>query len=56
MSLPLLFSYIDPVSGSILVQVIIAAIIGSIAFFRRSLGGFVRTVFRWKRSGNESSK
>lgn len=31
-----LFGYIDPMSGSIVLQVIIAGVIGGLAFFRRS--------------------
>jgi hypothetical protein len=42
---PLLFAYIDPVSGSILLQVIIAGIIGAIGYFFRPLWRFVRRLF-----------
>ena len=55
MSLPVLFSYIDPVSGSILLQVILAAIIGCIALFRRSIWGLLRMVFRRSEGNNDSS-
>jgi hypothetical protein len=35
-------AYIDPVSGSILIQAIVAAGAGSVAFFRRSIWAIVR--------------
>jgi hypothetical protein len=37
----LLVAYIDPISGSILLQTIVAAGVGALAFFRRSISGFV---------------
>ena len=43
-------AYIDPFSGSILLQVIVAGVIGSIAFFRRALWRAGRAVFRIKAS------
>ncbi|HYV85395.1 MAG TPA: hypothetical protein VFB49_05755 [Patescibacteria group bacterium] len=35
-------AYIDPVSGSILIQAIVAAAAGTVAFFRRSIWAVVR--------------
>jgi hypothetical protein len=35
-------AYIDPVSGSILIQAIVAAGAGAIAFFRKSIWGVIR--------------
>lgn len=35
-------AYIDPVSGSILIQTVLAAIAGGVAFFRRSLWALLR--------------
>jgi hypothetical protein len=36
--------YIDPMSGTILLQVLIAAAIGTVAFFQRSIWGVVRRI------------
>lgn len=38
--------YIDPMSGALLLQVVIAAVVGCLAFFRRSVWGLVRAIFR----------
>jgi hypothetical protein len=35
-------AYIDPVSGSILIQAIVAAGAGTVAFFRKSIWAIVR--------------
>jgi hypothetical protein len=32
--------YIDPVAGSIVVQAIVAGVVGGVAFFRRSIARF----------------
>ena len=37
-------AYIDPVSGSILIQAIVAAGAGTVAFFRKSIWAIVRRV------------
>jgi hypothetical protein len=37
-------AYIDPVSGSILIQAVVAAGAGAVAFFRRSIWGVIRRV------------
>jgi hypothetical protein len=52
-----LFSYIDPVSGAIVLQLIMAGAVGVVAFFRRSLWALCRTVLRLKGpdSGNPKS-
>jgi len=49
-----MFSYIDPGSGAILLQVIIAAVIGGLAYFRRSIWRIVCFVLRIKRSDSSS--
>lgn len=43
-----LLSYIDPMSGAILLQVLAAAVIGCVAFFRRSILGIVGLALRGK--------
>jgi len=35
-------AYIDPVSGSILIQAIVAAVAGTVAFFRKSIWRVIR--------------
>jgi len=35
-------AYIDPVSGSILIQAIAAAMVGTVAFFRKSIWSVIR--------------
>ena len=52
----MVFSYIDPMSGSILLQVVIAAVIGCVAYFRRSVWQITCFVFRIKRSNDSSSE
>lgn len=44
MVLPCPLGYIDPMSGTILLQVVIAAAIGSMAFLRTSIWGVVRRI------------
>ena len=36
-----IFSYIDPFSGSILLQLAIAGVVGAIGFFRKSMDSMV---------------
>jgi len=48
-------AYIDPLSGSILLQVIIAGVLGCIAFFRRSIWRVLRLVGRAKPLDEDSS-
>ncbi len=50
MTLLTLFAYIDPMSGAILLQVIIAGFVGCVAFFRRSIGRVFGRVFGRKQS------
>lgn len=45
-----LLGYIDPFSGAIVVQVIIAGIVSVAAFFRRSIFALVRPLLFWKRT------
>ena len=42
MSWQVRLAYIDPVSGSILIQTILAAVAGGLTFFRRSLWDVIR--------------
>ena len=53
--LPTLLAYIDPVSGAILLQVIVAGIVGCVAFFRRSIWRILRFVFRLKSSDEDTT-
>lgn len=46
MTVSSLFSYIDPGSGAILLQVVIAGVIGSMIFFRATVSRIVRFVTR----------
>jgi uncharacterized membrane protein SpoIIM required for sporulation len=50
----LLVVYIDPISGSILLQAIVAAGVGGLAFFRRSIGGFFRRFRRHEPPDNRT--
>jgi hypothetical protein len=36
--------YIDPVSGSIVLQAVVAGVVGSVAFFRRSIARVFRSI------------
>jgi hypothetical protein len=36
--------YIDPVSGSIVLQALVAAVVGGVAFFRRSIARVFRGI------------
>jgi hypothetical protein len=49
-----MLAYIDPASGTLLLQALIAAGIGGIAFFRRSIWGFL-SVFSGRSSAKDSS-
>ena len=55
-----LYAYIDPGTGSMLVQAVIAAVAAasvSIGVFRRSIGSFIGRFFGWKKnSGGRDSK
>ena len=52
---PLTVAYIDPVSGAIILQVILAGAVGLVTFFRRSVFGFVRKLFRRGRPSDEQN-
>ena len=39
-------AYIDPASGFFVIQLIVAGVIGTVAFFRRSIRRALRRVFR----------
>ena len=57
MHLPGLLAYVDPVSGTIILQLIIAGAVGTVAFFRRSIGRALRSVARlWGRGGSPTGK
>lgn len=45
-----LLAYIDPVSGLIVLQVLVAGVLGAIGFFRRSIGSLFAKMFRRPRS------
>lgn len=49
-----LIAYIDPMSGVLVLQILIAAIISGLAFFRRAIWGLIRTVFRIRTSSANS--
>lgn len=40
-----LFSYIDPMSGAVALQLIIAFVAGTAAFFRRTIFGGIKRIF-----------
>jgi hypothetical protein len=44
------FAYIDPVSGSLLLQAIFAGVIGCLAVFRRSIWAITSRILGRKRS------
>ncbi len=50
-----LVAYIDPMSGTILIQLVVAGVIGGIAFFRRSIGRMLRLACFWKRPDDDDS-
>ena len=52
MTVPLL-AYIDPVSGFIILQVIIAGVLGTVAFFRRSLARILGKLIGRSAPGDE---
>lgn len=41
----LVMGYIDPVSGTLIIQVIIAAFVGTIGFFRKSIWNTIGWIF-----------
>ncbi len=49
-------AYIDPVSGTLLLQLLIAGIVGTITFFRRTVWGFVTRVGRRRPPAEETSE
>lgn len=51
-----MIAYIDPGSGAMLLQWIIAGVIGSGLFFRRAIVGFFRKLFRMKDKTVEEDK
>jgi len=56
---PAVFAYLDPFSGTILLQVVIGAIVGVVAFFHRSIWRLRRlfsTKDRAVDDGNNSSQ
>ena len=55
-TLPGLFSYIDPVSGTVLLQLLIAGVIGCIAFCRQWIWKSLRIVLRTKGSRADSEE
>lgn len=49
-----MLAYVDPMSGAIILQLILAGIIGAAAFFRRSILAALRTLFRIKPSSGDA--
>ncbi len=47
-----ILAYIDPGSGSLLLQALVAGLLAIPFFFRRTIGGFVHRI----RGGSESAK
>lgn len=47
--------YIDPVSGSIVLQALVAGVVGGVAFFRRSIARALRGFFPG-RAGQDSTE
>jgi len=47
-------AYIDPVSGTILLQLIIAGVIGVVGFFRRAILGTIRRLVGIKSATEDS--
>ena len=56
MSTLALLAYIDPLSGAILLQVIIAAFVGCVAFCRRSIGRVIGRMFGRKQSEESTNE
>ena len=54
--MPFFWAYVDPVSGTILLQVIIAAVIGTVAYFCRPFCRAVRAVLGTKCPDNNPPK
>ena len=50
-----LLAYIDPMSGAVVLQLIVAFFAGALAFFRRSLWGAVRMIFRIKPTSEDTN-
>jgi hypothetical protein len=49
----MMLAYIDPGSGSLILQMILAAFVGGLAFFRRSIAAFFRRSNDSKGPGSE---
>lgn len=58
MNIPsVLLAYIDPMSGAILIQLIIAGAVACVAFFRRTIWRLVCSVFSFSaKKADEDSK
>ena len=56
MSISGVLAYIDPVSGAIVLQLIVAGALGTIAFFRRSIWNVFCFVCRRGRAKEDSQK
>ena len=44
-------AYVDPMTGTIILQLLVAGAVGALAFFRRSVWAVVRSVLRVRRPG-----
>ncbi|MBL7223438.1 MAG: hypothetical protein ISS72_06280 [Candidatus Brocadiae bacterium] len=49
-------AYIDPMSGAIVLQLVIAGVIGVFAFFRHSIWGTIRMIFHIKPKTDEAAE
>jgi hypothetical protein len=49
-------AYIDPGAGAMILQWVMAAVVGAGIFFRRALSRILRKVFRRDSSGNKDEK
>lgn len=45
----MIIAYIDPGTGALLVQSLIAAVVGALVYFRQKVAG----LFRWKRGADD---
>ena len=43
------FAYIDPISGTFLLQMIVAGVLGTLAFFRKNILGITKRLFGEKK-------
>lgn len=56
MRLPVVLAYIDPVSGTILLQLIIAGVLGCMGFFHRTIWRVCRAIVGHPQTEKETEK